>query len=183
MRCVQSIIPCVKIFELERIRDQRGWLMECYQEEELRFYGIKERFIQENHAYTEAAGTLRGLHFQAPPCAQSKLVRCTAGETLHVAVDIRPDSRTFEKWVMTELTAANARMIYIPKGFAHGYLTLADGAEIQYKVDLGHIPEAARSLYYADPHLDIPWGIAEPILSRKDSQRRALSWEELLEIL
>ena len=183
MRCVRSIVPDVLIFELERIRDQRGWLMECFQVEELRFYGIREQFIQENHVYTQQAGTIRGLHFQASPCAQSKLVRCTVGETLHAAVDIRPGSKTFGKWMMTDLTAQNARMLYIPKGFAHGYLTRTDGAEIQYKVDLGHIPEAARSLYYADPHLDIPWGIADPVLSRKDSQRRALSWEELLEIL
>lgn len=183
MQCMNCRIPDVKILTPERVEDERGWLMECYQEDVLHFYGIREHFVQENHVYTKKAGTVRGLHFQVPPCAQSKLVRCTTGESVHAVVDIRPESDTFGQWVMGFLTAENGRLLYIPKGFAHGYLTRTDHVEVQYRLDMPYIPQAARSLYYADRTVGIPWKVHTPLLSEKDSRKHALSWEAVVKML
>ena len=183
MKYIACEIPEIKLFELERIEDERGWMMECYHEDDLCFYGIKERFVQENHTYTKKAGTMRGLHFQVPPCAQSKLLRCTSGKSLHAAVDIRPASATFGRWILAELSSENCRILYIPKGFAHGYLTQTDHTEVQCRLDMPFIPETAKSLYYADPVLNIPWGNENPVLSEKDSEKKALSWKKLRQIL
>lgn len=183
MKYIECRIPDVKLFEPERIFDERGWMMECYHADDLCFFGVRENFVQENHAYTRLAGTIRGLHFQMPPCAQTKLVRCTSGRSLHAAVDIRPSSATFGQWVLEELSAGDGRLLYIPKGFAHGYLTKTDHTEVQWRLDMPFIPKAAKSLYYADPALNIPWGIEDPILSEKDSRKKALSWQRLKRIL
>lgn len=183
MKYIECQIPDVKLFVPERVEDERGWMMECYHMDDLYFFGVREKFIQENHTYTRAAGTIRGLHFQMAPCAQTKLIRCTAGRSLHVAVDIRSSSKTFGRWLQAELSSENGHFLYIPGGFAHGYLTKTDHTEVQCRLDMPYISKAARSLYYADPALNIPWGIASPVLSEKDSKEKALSWEKLEKLL
>jgi dTDP-4-dehydrorhamnose 3,5-epimerase len=113
-------------------------------------------------------GTLRGLHFQTNPKSQIKLVRCTKGKILDVAVDLREGSPTYKNWIAVELTEENKKQVFIPKGFAHGFLTLTDDAEVQYKVDEYYSPENDRSIRFDDPEIGVVWGIDDPILSEKD---------------
>jgi dTDP-4-dehydrorhamnose 3,5-epimerase len=152
-----------KVFE-----DERGFFMETFNERLYREQGIEVRFVQDNHVRSETKGVLRGLHFQAPPSAQSKLVRVSAGAVMDVVVDIRKGSPTYGRWFSIELTAANKRQLFIPKGFAHAYLTLAPGTEFQYKVDAFYDPAADSGIRWNDPDLSIDWPVASPVLSEKD---------------
>jgi dTDP-4-dehydrorhamnose 3,5-epimerase len=131
-------------------------------------FGIDIEFIQDNHSMSAQKGTLRGLHFQKTPHAQTKLLRCTRGAITDVAVDIRKASPNYKKFVMVELSAENKKQIMIPKGFAHGFLTLTDDVEVQYKVDSYYAPESDRSIRFDDPEIGIPWGVPDPIVSEKD---------------
>lgn len=142
--------------------------METYSKEKLAKQGIDTDFIQDNHSFSANRGTIRGLHFQINPKAQAKLVRCTRGRILDVAVDIRKGSPTYKKWVSVELSEENKKQLFIPKGFAHGFATLTDNVEIQYKVDEYYSPENDRSIRFDDPEINIDWGIENPILSEKD---------------
>ena len=130
--------------------------------------GIDIDFIQHNHSFTEKSGTLRGLHFQNHPHTQSKLVRCTKGAVLDVAVDLRKDSPTYKQWIAVELTEKNKRKLFIPKGFAHGFLTLTDDTEFQYKVDNYYNKEAERTVRFNDPEIGVDWGHSDPILLERD---------------
>lgn len=155
--------------------DARGWFMEVYSKLKMGDLGIRADFIQDNHSFSVNKGTLRGLHFQNDPRAQSKLIRCTRGAILDVIVDIRRGSPTYGRHEALELTASGRKLIFIPKGFAHGFLTLADDTEVEYKVDEYYSPEHDRSLRFDDPDLKIDWGVADPILSEKDSKAPFLS--------
>lgn len=148
--------------------DNRGWFCETYTAEKFKQLGIDTVFVQDNQSYSKGKNTIRGLHFQTAPKSQSKLLRCTRGKILDVAVDIRRGSPNFGKWVAVELSAENKKMIYIPKGFAHGFLTLSEDVEVQYKVDEYYSPENDRSIVFNDPDIGIDWGIRNPILSEKD---------------
>jgi len=143
--------------------------METYSYKALEEHGINRQFIQDNHSFSAQKGTLRGLHLQNNPKAQSKLIRCTKGKILDVAVDLRKNSLTYKKWISVELTEENKKQLLIPKGFAHGFITLTDDVEVQYKVDQYYAPECDRSIKYNDPELNINWGNIEPILSDKDA--------------
>ena len=142
--------------------------METWSEAKYKKLGIDRHFVQDNHSYTEKKGTLRGLHFQNNPMAQCKIVRCIAGAVLDVAVDIRKGSPNYLKWVAVELSAENKRQLFIPRGFAHGFLTLTDNVEFVYKVDNQYSPECDRSIRFDDPTININWGLSNPILSDKD---------------
>ena len=142
--------------------------METYSKQTLKELGIVTDFVQDNQSMSAKKGTLRGLHFQNAPKAQTKLIRCTKGAILDVAVDIRRGSPTYLKWISVELTAENKRQLYIPKGFAHGFVTLVDDVEIQYKVDDYYAPECDRSILYNDEEIGVNWGTIEPVLSQKD---------------
>jgi dTDP-4-dehydrorhamnose reductase/dTDP-4-dehydrorhamnose 3,5-epimerase len=156
--------------------DQRGWFMETFRDDELKRAGIDVKFVQENQSYTAQKGTLRGVHFQNYPYAQSKLVRCLRGEILDVAVDLRPWSANYKKWVGVVLSAENKKQLYIPRGFGHGFLTLADDVEVAYKVDEYYCKAADRGIAYNDPALGIAWGMERiPILSEKDKNAPLLS--------
>ncbi|MBN1892048.1 MAG: dTDP-4-dehydrorhamnose 3,5-epimerase [Clostridiales bacterium] len=168
MKVVATRIDGVFIIEPKRFGDHRGWFMETYSAEKLADQGIHTVFVQDNHSFSAQKGTLRGLHFQNDPMSQTKLVRCTRGAIIDVAVDIRRGSPQYGKWVSVELSADNGRQLYIPKGFAHGFLTLAENAEVQYKVDTYYSPECDRSIRYDDPEFSVDWGDIEPILSEKD---------------
>lgn len=149
--------------------DHRGWFMESYSEPAMAALGIACAFVQDNHSYSAKKGVLRGLHFQNNPAAQNKLIRCTRGAILDVGVDLRTGSATYGKWESIELSAENKLQFYIPAGFAHGFVTLTDDVEIQYKVDRVYDAALDRSIRYNDPALGVDWGISDPILSEKDA--------------
>lgn len=168
MKVINTAIEGIYIIEPQVFEDPRGWFMETYSKEKLAKQGIDIDFIQDNHSFSANRGTIRGLHFQINPKAQAKLVRCTRGRILDVAVDIRKGSPTYKKWVSVELSEENKKQLFIPKGFAHGFATLTDNVEIQYKVDEYYSPENDRSIRFDDPEINIDWGIENPILSEKD---------------
>ena len=130
--------------------------------------GLTVLFVQDNHSFTAGQGTLRGLHFQADPMAQAKLVRVARGSVLDVAVDLRLGSPHYLKWVSAELSAENKRMLFIPRGFAHGFLTLTPDVEFMYKVDNLYSQAHDRSIRFDDPDIGVEWGLSSPILSDKD---------------
>ncbi len=170
MKIIETKLKEVKIIEMDCFGDNRGWFMETYNQKKFNDIGILTTFVQDNHSMSAQKGTLRGLHFQNDPMAQTKLLRCTKGALLDVAVDIRKNSKTYKQWIAVELTEDNKKQIYIPKGFAHGFLTLTDNTEIQYKVDNLYSPEYDRSIAYNDPSIGIKWGDITPILSDKDKK-------------
>lgn len=148
--------------------DNRGFFMESYKKSEFFANGIKLEFNQDNHSKS-AEKVLRGLHYQEAPFGQAKLVRCSKGRIYDVAVDIRPDSATFKQYVKVELSEENKNMLFIPEGFAHGFVVLSEEAELLYKASGEYNSEADRGIFWADEDLAIDWGIDfEPILSEKD---------------
>lgn len=168
MNIVKTNVEDVIIIEPKVFGDHRGWFTETYSKEKFKEHGVEIDFIQDNHSFSAQKGTLRGLHFQLNPKAQTKLVRCTKGKVLDVAVDLREGSPTYKKWIAVELTEENKKQLLIPKGFAHGFLTLTNDVEVQYKVDEYYSPENDRSIRYDDPEIGVAWGIEDPILSEKD---------------
>ena len=148
--------------------DHRGWFCETYSKTKLAEAGIDIDFVQDNQSYSATKGTLRGLHFQTNPKAQTKLIRCTRGKIIDTVVDLRKSSPTYKQWYSIELTPENAKQLLIPKGFAHGFLTLTEDVEVQYKVDEFYSPECDRSIRFDDPEIGVEWGIENPILSEKD---------------
>ena len=169
MNIKETSLKGVYIIEPTLFGDHRGWFMETYNEANFIKEGLTINFVQDNHSYSATKGTLRGLHYQLNPKAQTKLVRCTRGAIFDVAVDIRKGSPTFGKWFGIELTAENKKQLLIPKGFAHGFITLTEDVEVQYKVDEFYAPECDRSIIWNDPQIGIEWPInIQPILSTKD---------------
>jgi dTDP-4-dehydrorhamnose 3,5-epimerase len=168
MKIVPTDIEGVSIIEPQFFQDPRGWFMETYSKVKLAGLGIDLEFVQDNQSLSIPKGTLRGLHFQNNPKAQTKLVRCTHGVVLDVAVDIRRGSPTYGKWVAVELSADNKKQLFIPKGFAHGFVTVTDNCEVQYKVDQYYAPECDRSIRFNDPEIRVDWGVANPLISEKD---------------
>ncbi|MEM3846150.1 MAG: dTDP-4-dehydrorhamnose 3,5-epimerase [Candidatus Parvarchaeota archaeon] len=154
--------------------DNRGFFMETYTKKDFEEHGIKTEFVQDNHSWS-IKNTLRGLHFQKEPHSQAKLIRCISGEILDVAVDIRKNKKTFGKHVKINLSAENKNMLYIPEGFAHGFLVLSDYAEIIYKVSKFYNKESESGIIWNDPELAIEWPVKNPILSESDRSRPRFS--------
>jgi dTDP-4-dehydrorhamnose 3,5-epimerase len=169
MKVIQTEIKDVLIIEPDVFSDSRGWFFESYNKEKFKGLGINVDFVQDNHSLSAVKGTLRGLHFQNSPHAQAKLVRCVRGAVLDVVVDIRKDSPTYKKWVSVELTGENKKQLFIPRGFAHGFLTLTNEVEFEYKVDNFYNKESERSIRFDDPGIGIDWGIKNPILLDRDA--------------
>ena len=168
MKIIQTEIPDVVVLEPRIFSDSRGFFVETYNERSFAAMGIAERFVQDNQSYSKQ-GVLRGLHFQVEQ-AQGKLVRVVAGEVFDVAVDLRRGSTTFGKWTGAQLSSTNHQMIWIPKGFAHGFYALSETAEVAYKVTDFYAPQHERTLLWNDPDVSIQWPFkGEPILSGKDS--------------
>lgn len=161
-------IPEVKIVEPRVFQDDRGFFFEAINVITLEKNGIPFTPIQENCAFSLKKGTIRGLHFQNTPMAQAKLVRCTAGRVMDYAIDLRRDSPTYLQHVAVELSAANKKQLFIPRGFAHGVISLEDNTIIEYFADNPYSPENDRSIRYDDPQINIQWGVDELILSDKD---------------
>jgi len=168
MRLIETGLPGLALLEPKVFRDERGFFLESYSEAGFDSLGIRARFVQDNHAYSVKAGVLRGLHFQLPPFAQAKLVWVVRGSVLDVVVDLRRDSPTFGKSFSVELSAENMTRLFIPRGFAHGYVTLAPDTEFLYKVDAPFAPQADAGIVWNDPDLGVSWPVAEPVLSAKD---------------
>jgi len=163
--------------------DNRGFFMESYKKSDFYKNGIEIEFNQDNHSKS-TKGVLRGLHYQTKDYAQAKIVRCSKGRIYDVAVDIRPNSKTFSQYVKVELSEDNKNMLYIPKGFAHGFVVLSDSAELLYKASGEYNPEADRGILWSDKDINIDWGIDfEPILSQKDKNQPLLSQIDKEEIL
>jgi len=175
LEIIQTELPGVKLLVPRVFGDNRGWFMESWSERDMEKAGLRLTFLQDNHSFSAQKGTLRGLHFQKNPFAQAKLVRCARGAILDVAVDIRQGSPYFGKWTAIELSAENKQQLLIPRGFAHGFLTLTDDAETLYKVDQYYSPETDRSIAWNDPAIGVEWGITTPILSLKDKNAPLLA--------
>lgn len=149
--------------------DERGFFLETYSKQAFHEKGIESNFIQDNHARSKKVGVLRGLHFQLPPYEQAKLVRVTHGAVFDVIVDIRKDSSTYGQWQGFKLTAKNFNILFIPRGFAHGYCTVQSNTEFMYKVDNTYAPDHDSGILWNDETLAIKWPVKKPILSEKDT--------------
>lgn len=174
-----KIEGCV-ILEPKTFGDQRGWFMESYSKKTLEELGLYYDFVQDNQSFSKEKGILRGIHLQNAPYAQAKLVRCTRGSILDVAVDLRKNSKTYKQWVSVVLSAENKKQLLIPRGFGHGFVTLTDNVEVQYKTDNYYDFSSDRSIKYNDPELNIDWGISDPILSEKDSNAKNLDQVDII---
>ena len=171
MEIIKTELEGVLIVEPKVFGDNRGWFTETYSKKALEEAGIEVEFVQDNHSYSAQKGTLRGLHFQMDPMAQTKLVRCTRGRIIDVAVDFRKGSPNYKKYVGVELSEENKRQLLLPKGFGHAFLTLTDDVEVQYKVDAYYAPDCDRSVKFDDPDIGINWKQwvdCAPIISEKD---------------
>ena len=169
MNFIKTALEGVYIVEPKVFGDHRGFFMESYSKKTFEEAGLDYDFVQDNHSASTVKGTLRGIHFQRGDKAQAKLVRCTRGAVLDVAVDLRPDSPTYKQWVGVELSAENKRQLLIPRGFGHGFLTLTDDVEFLYKADNYYAPEADGGIRWNDPDIGVEWGVDAPILSQKDA--------------
>jgi len=168
MKFIVTDIKDLIIIEPNVFGDNRGWFSESYNHEVFKQNNISTIFMQDNHSYSASKGVLRGLHFQNSPKAQTKLVRCTRGRIWDVAVDLRKSSPTYLKWFGIELTAENHKMLLVPQGFAHGFITLENDCEVQYKVDNHYDKTSDRSIRFDDPMINIVWPKMEITLSEKD---------------
>ena len=172
MQFLPTKIPDVILVEIPKFGDQRGFFMETYQAKKFNDGGIVVKFVQDNHTSSQK-NILRGLHYQLK-FPQGKLIRCIQGEILDIAVDIRKSSSTFGEWVGEILSSENSRQLYVPPGFAHGYVVRSDHAEVEYKcTDIYH-PEDDYGILWNDPEIGIEWGVEHPILSGKDKQQPLL---------
>ena len=168
MKLIKTELDDVYIVEPKVFGDHRGWFMESYSGIKFDSLNINCEFIQDNHSFSAHKGTIRGLHFQLNPKAQTKLIRCTSGVILDVAVDLRKNSANYKKWIAVELSAENKKQLLIPRGFAHGFLTLTADVEVQYKTDEYYSPEHDGGIRYNDPEIGVEWGNGNFILSQKD---------------
>jgi dTDP-4-dehydrorhamnose 3,5-epimerase len=164
-------MSAVQLIETKRFVDERGWFAETYQRDRLAAMGVIEQFVQDNHSMSVAAGTLRGIHFQRPPHAQAKLVRCLRGRIWDVAVDLRRGSPTYGRWTAVELSAENGRQLYVPLGFGHAFLTLEPNCEVTYKASDFYAPASDGGIRWDDPTIAVSWpmGAENVQLSPKDA--------------
>ena len=169
MNIIKTKLNDVLILEPKIFGDERGWFMESWTDRTLKDAGIDISFVQDNHSFSAVKGTLRGLHYQLNPMCQAKLIRCTRGELWDVAVDIRKGSPQYGQWIGVYLSAENKRQVLVPRGFAHGFITLTDDVEVQYKADNYYAPECDGNIRWNDPDIGIEWPIEPVILSPKDA--------------
>jgi dTDP-4-dehydrorhamnose 3,5-epimerase len=170
------------IIELERRTDHRGYFARNFCKSEFESYGLENALSQMNVSYSAKARTLRGLHYQIKPFQEVKVVRCTRGRVLDVIVDLRPSSKTFKSHFKYELSEENSSMIYVPAGFAHGFITLEDDCEIAYLVSTGYSPLHERTLHWRDPFHSIDWPFTPDVISSKDDQSRFIDDDALAEL-
>ncbi|WP_341864370.1 dTDP-4-dehydrorhamnose 3,5-epimerase [Gymnodinialimonas sp. 57CJ19] len=175
MQIDQTGLEGLLVITPPRFGDARGFFAETYSAAKLADHGVTTTFVQDNHSLSAEVGTIRGLHFQAPPHAQDKLVRCGRGRLFDVAVDIRKGSPTYGKWFGIELSFENGKQLLVPAGFAHGFITREPGTEIIYKCSDFYAPETEGAVIWSDPDIGIDWGLeGSPVLSDKDAVAPAL---------
>lgn len=180
MKFINTKINDLLVIEPKIYGDSRGWFSESYNANMFKKNGLIIDFVQDNHSYSEHKGVLRGLHFQKEPYPQTKLVRCVRGKIWDVAVDLRSSSSTYLQWFGLELSAINHKMLLIPRGFAHGFVTLEDNSEVLYKVDNVYNEVADCSIKYNDNSINVDWPIKEVTLSEKDKKAFALKEMDVL---
>ena len=173
MQIEPTALPDVLILTPRRFGDARGWFCETWNAATLAAAGVHMDFVQDNHSYSAPRHTLRGLHFQRPPRAQDKLVRCSRGVIIDVAVDVRRGSPRYGQWAAVELSAENGRQLLVPKGFLHGFLTLTADCEVQYKCTDTYAPDCDGAVRWDS--IDFDWGVSDPVLSAKDAVAGALA--------
>jgi dTDP-4-dehydrorhamnose 3,5-epimerase len=157
------------VIEIEPIEDERGFFARTFCADEFREHDLEPCIAQCNVSYNRKKGTLRGMHYQAAPHQEAKIVRCIRGAIFDVIVDLRPDSRTYRQWTSVELTAGNRRALYVPKQLAHGFQTLVDDSEVYYEMSERFVPEAGRGVRWNDTAFGVQWPFADPILSLRDA--------------
>ena len=156
------------LIDLEKHGDARGFFARTFCEREFAAHGLATRFVQASTSFSAGKGTLRGMHYQLTPWSETKLVRCIRGTLYDVILDLRDGSPTFGRSFGAELTDENRRMLYVPKGFAHGFITLADGTEVSYLIDEFYAPDHGRGVRWDDPRFAIPWPVEPAVISEKD---------------
>ncbi len=175
MNFIETEIKDLFVVELNKIGDERGFFARAWCEKEFADKNLTSRMLQANTSYSKDKGTLRGLHYQLSPHEEAKLMRCIKGAIFDVAVDLRPESKTYKKWFGIELTESNRKMLFIPEGFAHGYQTLVENTEAFYMSSAFYAPEAERGLRWNDPAIGINWPITDELnITEKD-----LSWANI----
>jgi dTDP-4-dehydrorhamnose 3,5-epimerase len=168
MRFTELDLPGAYLIDLEPHQDSRGFFARTWCQREFAAQGLVTQFVQGNLSFSRTAGTLRGMHYQVPPHAEVKLVRCTRGAIHDVIADVRPESPTYRRWAGVDLSAAGHRMLYVPTGFAHGFITLEDDSEVTYQVSAFYAPGCERGIRFDDPALAIRWPRAVTVVSDKD---------------
>lgn len=168
MRFSETSLPGAFVVELERLEDERGFFARSFCVREFEAQGLDPYIAQCNVSHNVRKGTLRGMHYQVTPAAETKLVRCTRGAIYDVIIDLRPDSPAYCKWQSFELTVANGKALYIPEGFAHGFQTLEDDSDVLYQMSEYYVPGCARGVRWDDPAFGIEWPIERPSMSEKD---------------
>jgi dTDP-4-dehydrorhamnose 3,5-epimerase len=169
MRITETKLKGSYIIEPERFHDERGFFARVYSERDFAALGVSTHFIECNLSFNRKKGSLRGMHYQAAPHGQAKLVRCTRGAIFDVAIDLRPESPTFKQWVGMELTDENRLLFFLPKDFAHGYLTLEDDTEVSYQVTSEYVPESSRGFRWNDPTFGVQWpDVGELVINARD---------------
>lgn len=156
------------LIEPERLEDERGFFARTFCQNEFKARGLETKIAQCNISYNKRKGTLRGMHYQAEPKSEAKLVRCTRGAIYDAIIDLRPESATYFRWIAAELTGESRKMLYIPKGFAHGFQTIEDDTEVFYQMSEPYAPELAKGIRWDDPAFGIKWPLKEKIISQKD---------------
>lgn len=183
MEIVETAIPDVKLLTPRKFGDHRGFFVETYNRKVLEGIGFTKEFVQDNHSLSAPAGTIRGLHFQLEPYAQDKLVRVVKGAVFDVAVDVRKGSPTFGKWEALELSAEAWNQLFIPRGFAHGFMTLVPNTEVLYKVSAPYAPDCERSIRFDDPAIGIDWPVVGEAVTLSDKDRAAPVLKEVVDEL
>jgi dTDP-4-dehydrorhamnose 3,5-epimerase len=168
MKLTETTLIGAFLIDLEPRPDARGFFARTWCEHEFAELGLHIRWVQCNISFNRERGTLRGMHYQAAPYAEAKLIRCTMGAIYDVIIDLRPDSSTFKRWVAAELTADNRRLLYVPEGFGHGFQTLVDGTEVFYQMSQVYAPDYGRGIRWDDPAFEISWPVEKPIISERD---------------
>jgi len=175
MNITETKLKGVYIIEPKVFGDERGWFMESYSKRVFEEAGINAEFVQDNHSFSKDKGTLRGLHYQLNPYSQAKMLRCTRGEIFDVAVDVRKGSPNYAKWVGVRLSGENHKAIFIPRGFLHGFITLTDNVEVEYKTDNFYEKSSEGGVLWNDAEIGVEWPIEPKILSDKDKKALPLN--------
>ena len=169
MKFIPTSLAGAHVIEPERLEDERGYFARTFCRDEFLAHGLNPDLVQCNVSFNAKKSTLRGMHYQAKPHEEAKLVRCTRGSIFDVIIDIRTNSPTIGKWFAVELSAANGLMLYIPEGFAHGFQTQEDGSEVFYQMSERYFPELARGIHWHDPAIGIRWPLPNPVVSQRDA--------------